>query len=189
MFSWSGQVSCFPWGAGTGFCNFSVIHGNSWNSHNIMEFLEISLKIRNSSKFSEFCISEAIHPPESLIFLRNYRCFRDPAIFTEISIFIKKVRICAKIIDFAFSPFSAKSHIWRKMGPGAPKDLQKGWNSIRFIRPGASGPRGTKKCERLRKPRKIFCVFAGMPDFHVKSWKFLEISISHFPKPLRKPMV
>ena len=121
-----------------------------------MEFLEISLKIRNSSKFSEFCIFEAIHPPESLIFLRNYRCFRDPAIFTEISIFIKKVRICAKIINFAFSPFSAKSHILREMGPGAPKSYKKGWNSIGFIRPGASGPRGTKKAKSCKNRAKYF---------------------------------
>jgi hypothetical protein len=60
------------------------------------------------------------------------------------------------------------------MGPGAPKSYKKGWNSIGFIRPGASGPRGTKKSEKLQKPRKIFCVFAGICDFHVKSWKFLE---------------
>ena len=124
-FPWSGQVSCVPWGAGTGFCNFSVIHGNSWNSHNIMEFLEISLKIRNPSKFSEFCIFEATHPPESLIFLRNYRCFRDPAIFTEISIFIKKVRICAKIINLAFSPFQQKVTFCGKWVPGHRKAIKR----------------------------------------------------------------
>jgi hypothetical protein len=60
------------------------------------------------------------------------------------------------------------------MGPGAPKSYKKGWNSIGFIRPGASGPRGTKKAKSCKKPRKIFCVFAGICDFHVKSWKFLE---------------
>ncbi len=58
------------------------------------------------------------------------------------------------------------------MFPGAPKTTKKGWNCIGFIRPGASGPRGTKKREKLRKPRKIFCVCDGNSDFHAKSWEF-----------------
>ena len=60
------------------------------------------------------------------------------------------------------------------MGPGAPKTPKKGWNCIGFIRPGASGPRGTKKREKLRKPSKTFCVFDGNSDFYAKSWKLLE---------------
>ncbi len=60
------------------------------------------------------------------------------------------------------------------MGPGAPKTPKKGWNSIGFIRPGASGPRGSQKREKLRKPRKIFCVFNGNSDFYVKCLEFLK---------------
>ena len=95
-FSWSGQVSCVPWGAGTIFCEFSAIYENSWNLHNIMKFPKISQNFMNFSKFSGFCIFRAIHPPEPLIFLRNYWCFRDPAIFVEILIFTKKSKICEK---------------------------------------------------------------------------------------------
>ena len=117
------------------------------------------------SKVSGFCIFRAIHPPEPLIFLRNYWCFRDPAIFVKTLIFTKKAKICEKIINSALSYFPAKNHILRKMGPGAPKTPKKGWNCIGFIRPGASGPRGTQKREKLRKPRKIFCVFDENSDF------------------------
>ena len=67
--------------------------------------MKMSQKLRNFSKFSEFCICQAIHPPESLIFLRNYWCFRDPAIFAKILISNKKDKICEKIINFAFSHF------------------------------------------------------------------------------------
>ena len=67
--------------------------------------MKISQNLRNFSKFSEFCIFQAIHPPESLIFLRNYWCFRDPAIFAKILISNKKAKICEKIINFAFSHF------------------------------------------------------------------------------------
>ncbi len=77
-------------------------------------------------------------------------------------------------MNSAFSLFSAKKHILRKMGPGPPKTPKKGWNCIGFIRPGASGPRGTKKREKLRKPRKIFCVFDEIIEFYAKSWKFLK---------------
>ena len=67
--------------------------------------MKISQNLRNFSKFSEFCIFQAIHPPESLIFLRNYWCFRDPAIFAKILISNKKAKICEKIINSAFSHF------------------------------------------------------------------------------------
>ena len=87
--------------------------------------MKIPKNSRNFSKFSEFCIFQAIHPPESLIFLRNYWCFRDPAIFAKILISIEKAKICEKIINFAFSQFSAKNHILRKMGPGAQKNSKK----------------------------------------------------------------
>jgi len=60
------------------------------------------------------------------------------------------------------------------MGPGAPKNPKKGWNCIGFIRPGASGPRGTKKREKLRKSRKTFRVSDENPDFYAKSWKFMK---------------
>ena len=46
-----------------------------------------------------------------------------------------------------------------------------------------------QKSEKLRKPRKIFCVFAEILEFHVKRLGFLEITILHFPRTLRKPMV
>ena len=59
--------------------------------------MKISQNLRNFSKFSEFCIFQAIHPPESLIFLRNYWCFRDPAIFAKILISSKKAKICEKM--------------------------------------------------------------------------------------------
>ncbi len=60
------------------------------------------------------------------------------------------------------------------MGPGAPKKTNNGWNCIGFKGPGASGPRGTKKREKLRKLRKTFCVSDENSDFYVKSWKFLK---------------
>ena len=139
-----------------------------------MKLMEIPKNSRNFSKFSEFCIFQAIHPPESLIFLRNYWCFRDPAIFAEILISNEKFKISEKIIKFPFSQFLAKNHILRKMGPGAPKTPKKVWNCIGFIRPGAPGPRGTKKREKLRQPRKIFCGFYKNYDFHVKFWEILK---------------
>ena len=80
---------------------------------------------RNFSKFSEFCIFQAIHPPESLIFLRNHWCFRDPAIFAKILISIKKAEICEKIINFAFSHFSAKITFCGKWAPVHQKALKR----------------------------------------------------------------
>ena len=70
------------------------------------------------------------------------------------------------------------------MGPGAPKNPKKGWNCIGFIRPGASGPRGTKKPEKLRKSRKTFRVSDEKPDFYAKSWKFQQITILRSPETL-----
>jgi len=70
------------------------------------------------------------------------------------------------------------------MGPGAPKTPKKGWNCIGFIRPGASGPRGTKKREKLRKSRKTFCVSDENSDFYAKSWKLLKIIILRSPETL-----
>ncbi len=102
----------------------------------------------------------------------------------QILVFTKKAKICEKIINFQFSQFLAKNHILRKMGPGAPTTPKKGWNCIGFIRPGASGPRGTKNCEKLRKPSKTFCVFDGNSDFHAKSWEFLKIIILRSPETL-----
>ncbi len=139
-----------------------------------MKFTKISQNVRNFGKFSRFCIFRAIHPPESLIFLRNYWCFRDPAIFAKILISTKKVKICEKITFFHFCYNFVRKLFFAKMGPGAPKTPKKGWNCIGFIRPGASGPRGTKKPGKLRKSRKTFCVSDENPDFYAKSWKFLK---------------
>ncbi len=147
-----------------------------------MEFLEIAEKSMIFSKFMEFSVFRAIHPPETLTFLRGYWCFRHPAIFVEFWGFNKKAKICEKIKNFTFSHFPAQIHILRKMGPGAPKKPKKGWNCIGFKGPGASGPRGTKKREKLRKPRKTFCVFHGNSNFHAKSWKFLK---NHHSAPSR----
>ena len=60
--------------------------------------MKISQNLRNFSKFSGFCIFQAIHPPELLIFLRNYWCFRDPAILAKILISSEKAKICEKMI-------------------------------------------------------------------------------------------
>ena len=103
--SWSGQVSCVPWCAGTEFRDFSEIYGNSGNSRKIMEFPEISVKSMIFSKFMEFCVFRAIHPPETLIFLRNYRCFRDASIFAKLVILTKKPKICEKIVISVLSHF------------------------------------------------------------------------------------
>jgi len=40
-FSWSGQVSCVPWGAGTVFRDFSAFYENSGNLHKNMKFQQI----------------------------------------------------------------------------------------------------------------------------------------------------
>ena len=58
------------------------------------------------------------------------------------------------------------------MGPRAPGSPKKGWNCIGFKGPGASGPRGTNKREKLRKPREIFRVFRKNADFYAKGWGF-----------------
>ena len=118
--------------------------------------MEISQNFRNFSKFSEFCIFQAIHPPETLIFLRDHWCFRHPAIFMKFWVFNKKAKICEKIKKFTFSHFSAQIHILRKMDPGAPKNPKKGWNCIGFKGPGASGPRGTKNAKSCANRAKYF---------------------------------
>ena len=88
-------------------------------------------------------------PKELLVFSRS-RHFRENPDFHQ------KSEICEKIINFAFSHFSAKNHILRKIGPGAPKTPKKGWNCIGFIRPGASGPRGTKNAKSCENRAKYF---------------------------------
>ena len=117
------------------------------------------------SKFREFSVLRAIHPPETLIFLRNYWCFRDASIFVKFFIFTKTAKFCEKIIIYVFSHFVAQNHILRKVGPRAPEITKYVWNSIGFKGPGASGPRGTKKRGKLRKPRETFCVFGEDADF------------------------
>ncbi len=139
-----------------------------------MEFQKISEKFKHFSEFNDFCIFRAVDPPKPLINDNEYWCFCKPVDFAEIMIFIKKAKICEKSLFSIFVIILSKSHFFAKMGPGAPKTPKKGWNCIGFIRPGASGPRGTKKRERLRKSRKLFCVFDGNPDSYAKSWKFLK---------------
>ena len=63
-----------------------------------MEFLEISENFKHLSKFSDFCIFQAIDPPKLLINDKDYWCFCKPVDFAEIMIFIKKAKICNKII-------------------------------------------------------------------------------------------
>ena len=139
-----------------------------------MELLEISEKSKYFSKFSGFCVFQAIDPPKLLINDKDYWCFCNPVDFAEIMIFIKKAKICEKITFFHFCDNFVKKSFFAKMGPGAPKTPKKGWNCIGFIRPGASGPRGTKKREKLRKSRKPFCVSDENSDFYAKGWKFLK---------------
>ncbi len=118
--------------------------------------MKISQNLRIFSKFMEFSVFRAIHPPETLIFLRDYWCFRHPAIFTKFWVFNKKSKICEKIQNSTFSHFSAQIHILRKMGPGAPKKTNNGWNCIGFKGPGASGPRGTKNAKSCANRAKYF---------------------------------
>ena len=125
----------------------------------MMEFLEISEKSQHFSKFSDFCISQAIDPPKPLINSKEYWCFCKPVDFAEIMIFIKKAKICEEITFSNFCYNFVQKCFFAKMGPRAQGTPKKGWNCIGFIRPGASGPRGTKKRGKLRKPRKIFRVF------------------------------
>ena len=62
-------------------------------------------EIHDFSKFMEFCVFLAIHPPETLIFLRNYRCFRDASIYAKFMILTQKPKICEKIIISVLSHF------------------------------------------------------------------------------------
>ena len=137
-----------------------------------MKFLEISEKSIILSKFTEFSVLLAIHPPETLIFLRNHWCFRDASIFAKFSIFTENAKIREKIIIHAFLTFCSKNHNLRKIGPRAPEITKDVWNSIGFNSPGASGSRGTKKRAKLRKSREIFRVFRENADFYVKNWEF-----------------
>ena len=76
-----------------------------------MEFLYILVGFLIFSKLMEFSVLRAIHPPETLIFLRNYWCFRDASIFVKFFIFTKTAKFCEKIIIYVFSHFVAqKSH-------------------------------------------------------------------------------
>ena len=90
-FSWSGQVSCVPWNAGMEFCNFSATYWKYY-LHQIMECLEISEKSKHFSKFSDFCIFQAIDPPKPLINDKEYWCFCKPVDFAEITNSIKKLK-------------------------------------------------------------------------------------------------
>ena len=130
-----------------------------------MEFTKISQNLRNFSKFSEFCIFQAIHPPESLIFLRNHWCFRDASIFAKFSIFTKNAKIREKIIIHAFLTFCSKDHNLRKIGPRAPEITKDVWNSIGFKGPGASGPHETKNAESCENRAKYFAFSVKMLIF------------------------
>ena len=149
-----------------------------------MKFLEISEESIIFSKFTEFSVLLAIHPPETLIFLRNHWCFRDASIFAKFFIFTKNAKIREKIIIHAFLIFCSKNHNLRKIGPRAPEITKDVWNSIGFNSPGASGSRGTKKRAKLRKSREIFRVFRENADFYVKSWEFTKNIILRSPKTL-----
>ena len=130
-FSWSGQVSCVPWCTGTEFRDFSAIYGNSWNLHQITKFLEIAEKSMILSKFMEFSVFRAIHPPETLIFLRDYWCFRHPAIFMKFWLFNKKSKICEKIKNSIFSYFQRKFTFCGKWIAGHQKPLK--WMSLHWF--------------------------------------------------------
>ena len=144
--SWSGLVSCVPWSAGTDFCIFSAIYWKCWNFHKMMEFPEISEKSKHFSKFSGFCVFQAIDPPKPLINDKEYWCFCNPVDFAEIIIFIKKAKICEKFIFLNFYGNSVKKWFFAKIGQKALRTPKKGWNCIGFTRPGASGPR---RCGKL----------------------------------------
>ena len=79
--------------------------------------------------------------------------------FDENLDFHQKSQNLRKTINVAFPRFGGESHILREMGPGAPKTPKKGWNCIGFIRPGASGPRGTKKAKSCEN-RAIYFAFS-----------------------------
>ena len=100
-----------------------------------MEILEIAQKFKHLSKFSEFCIFQAIHPPEPLINQRNYCCFCNPVDFAEIMIFIKKAKICEKIVNSAFSHFQQKVTFCGKWVPGHQKyDFSAGSSPSKYDR-------------------------------------------------------
>ena len=67
-------------------------------------------------------------PPESLIFLGVYWCFRDGLIFHKKVIFAEKVKNHKNWNFRIFYDFYVKSAILRKMGsraPGTPKSTKK----------------------------------------------------------------
>ncbi len=136
------------------------------------------------SKFTEFSVLRAIHPPETLIFLRNYWCFRDASIFVEFFIFTKTAEICEIIKNFTFSHFSSQIHILWKIDPGSPKKPKKGWNCIGFKGPGASGPRGTKNTESYANRAKYFAFSMEIRIFIQKVGKFWKIIILRSPETL-----
>ena len=100
----------------------------------------------------------------------------------------KKLKSGRKSLIPHFRIFS-ENHILRKKGPRAPETPKKGWNCIGFKGPGASGPRGTKKREKLRKPRKTFCVFGENSDFMQKVGNSSKITILRSPETLVIPVV
>ena len=147
-----------------------------------MKFQAISRKIDKSIELHEILNFEAIHPSESLIFLRKYWCFCDLLIFTKMLIFAKKVKISKGII-FCFFGFYGKVNFCRKWAQGGPKTpkvykkhlFYKGWR-IRAAR--------VRKLEKLRKLQRSFCVSDGKFGILHKKLDFHEISsFCTFPNP------
>ncbi len=171
-FSWSGQVSCVPWCAGMDFCKFSAIYWKHWNLHKIMGFLKISEKFRFFSKFSVFCIFQAIDPPKPWINDKEYWCFCKPVDFAEIMIFIKKAKICEKITFFIFVIILWKSDFLRKWAPGRQEPL-KGMELHWFYKAWRI------RAARDQKARKVAQTAQIILRIRWKSWfsyKKLEIS-------------
>ena len=90
-----------------------------------MEFLEISEKSKHFSKFSGFCVFQAIDPPKPLINDKEYWCFCNPVDFAEIVIFIKKAKICEKTTFSTFVIILWKSDFLRKWAPGRQEPLKR----------------------------------------------------------------
>ena len=90
-----------------------------------MEFLEISEKSKHFSKFSDFCIFQAIDPPKPLINDKEYWCFCKPVDFAEIMIFIKKAKTCEETTFSIFITILWKSIFLRKWAPGRQKALKR----------------------------------------------------------------
>jgi hypothetical protein len=90
---------------------------------------------------------------------KEYWCFCKPVDFAEIMIFHQQTKICEKITFFNICDNFVKKWFSAKMGPRAPGSPKKGWDCIGFIRPGASGPRGTRNEELCNKPRRILYKF------------------------------